>query len=32
MTIIARARGKRFLVYNGAEQVVFDARPEEEGS
>ena len=32
MTIIARARGKRFLVYNGAEQVVFDDRPLEEGS
>jgi len=32
MTIIARARGKRFLVYHGAEQVVFDDRPAAEGS
>jgi FdhD protein len=32
MTIIARARGKRFQVFNGAEKVVFDARPVEEGS
>ena len=32
MTIIARARGKRFLVYNGAEKMVFDDRPVEEGS
>ena len=31
MTIIARARGKRFQVFNGAEKVVFDARPVEEG-
>ena len=27
MTIIARARGKRFQVFNGVERVVFDARP-----
>jgi FdhD protein len=32
MTIIARTRGKRFLVYNGAEKVVFDDRPLEEGA
>jgi FdhD protein len=28
ITMIARAKGKHFLVYNGAEDVVFDARPE----
>jgi len=27
MIMIARAKGKHFLVYNGAEQVAFDARP-----
>ena len=27
MTMIARARGKHFLVYNGAENIIFDARP-----
>ncbi len=27
MIMIARAKGKHFLVYNGAEQVTFDARP-----
>jgi FdhD protein len=26
--MIARAKGRHFLVYNGAERVVFDARPE----
>jgi FdhD protein len=28
VTLIARAKGKHFLVYNGAEQVEFDAMPE----
>ena len=27
MIMIARAKGKHFLVYNGADQVAFDARP-----
>ncbi len=27
MIMIARAKGKHFLVYNGADQVTFDARP-----
>jgi hypothetical protein len=30
--IISRARCKRFPVYNGAEQVVFDDRSVEEGA
>ena len=29
MTMIARARGKHFLVYNGAENIIFDAQPEQ---
>ena len=29
MTMIARARGKHFLVYNGAENISFDAQPEQ---
>ena len=28
VTIIARAKGKHFLVYNGADTIAFDARPE----
>lgn len=28
VTLIARAKGKHFLVYNGAENVDFDAKPE----
>lgn len=28
VTLIARAKGKHFLVYNGAEQIEFDAIPE----
>ena len=28
MTMIARAKGKHFLVYNGAENISFDAQPE----
>ena len=28
MVMIARAKGRHFLVYNGTEQIVFDARPE----
>ena len=28
MIMIARAKGKHFLVYNGAEQIEFDAIPE----
>jgi len=27
VTMIARAKGRHFLIYNGAEQVTFDARP-----
>ena len=27
VVMIARAKGKHFLVYNGADQIVFDARP-----
>ena len=27
VTMIARAKGRHFLVYNGADKVVFDARP-----
>ncbi len=27
VTMIARAKGKHFLVYNGAENIVFDAQP-----
>ena len=29
MTMIARAKGKHFLVYNGKENVTFDAIPPE---
>jgi len=29
MTMIARAKGKHFLVYNGAENIIFDASPEQ---
>jgi len=28
VTMIARAKGKHFLVYNGAENIVFDAQPQ----
>jgi FdhD protein len=28
MTMIARAKGKHFLVYHGAENIIFDAAPE----
>ncbi len=28
MTMIARAKGRHFLIYNGGEQVIFDATPE----
>jgi FdhD protein len=28
VTLIARAKGRHFLVYNGAENIVYDARPE----
>ena len=31
VTLIARARGQHFLVYNGAENIVFDASPEQQG-
>lgn len=27
VTLIARAKGKHFLIYNGAERVIFDAKP-----
>ncbi len=27
VTMIARAKGSHFLVYNGAERIVFDAKP-----
>jgi FdhD protein len=30
VTMIARAKGQHFLVYNGAERVVFDAKPSRE--
>jgi len=29
MTMIARAKGKHFLVYNGADNIIFDAPPEQ---
>lgn len=29
VTMIARAKGKHFLVYNGAENIVYDAQPEQ---
>lgn len=29
VTMIARAKGKHFLVYHGAENVIFDAQPEQ---
>ena len=29
VTLIARAKGKHFLVYNGAENILFDAQPEQ---
>jgi FdhD protein len=29
MTMIARAKGKHFLVYHGAENIIFDATPEQ---
>jgi FdhD protein len=28
MTMIARAKGRHFLIYNGAEHIIFDATPE----
>ena len=28
VTMIARAKGKHFLVYNGADNIVFDAQPQ----
>ncbi len=28
VTLIARAKGKHFLVYNGSEQIEFDAMPD----
>lgn len=31
VTMIARAKGQHFLVYNGAERVVFDAKPSPRG-
>ena len=31
VTMIARAKGSHFLIYNGAERVVFDAKPERAG-
>ncbi|MCU7801610.1 MAG: formate dehydrogenase accessory sulfurtransferase FdhD [Candidatus Thiodiazotropha sp. (ex Lucinoma borealis)] len=30
VTLIARAKGKHFMVYNGAENITFDAIPEEQ--
>lgn len=32
VTMIARAKGKHFLVYNGAENITFDAKPEKRPS
>jgi FdhD protein len=29
VTMIARAKGKHFLVYNGAENILYDAQPEQ---
>jgi len=29
VTMIARAKGKHFLVYNGAENIIYDAQPEQ---
>jgi FdhD protein len=29
MTMISRAKGKHFLVYHGAENIIFDAQPEQ---
>jgi FdhD protein len=29
MTMIARAKGKHFLIYHGAENIIFDATPEQ---
>ena len=31
VTLIARAKGRHFLVYNGAEHIIFDATPEPHG-
>jgi len=31
VTMVARAKGRHFLVYNGAEHVVFDAKPARRG-
>jgi len=28
--MIARAKGKHFLVYNGAENIVYNARPQQQ--
>ena len=28
--MIARAKGKHFLVYNGAEHIIYDARPQQQ--
>jgi len=30
VTMIARAKGRHFLIYNGADRVMFDARPDPE--
>jgi FdhD protein len=27
VTMIARAKGKAFLVYNGSENIIYDSRP-----
>jgi len=32
VTLIARAKGRHFMVYNGAEQMIFDAMPEQKKS
>ena len=32
MVMVARAKGRHFLVYNGAEQIVYDAMPDPQGT
>lgn len=32
VTMIARAKGKSFLIYNGVENIVYDAKPKKPGS
>jgi FdhD protein len=32
VTMIARAKGKSFLVYNGVDNLIYDAQPKKPGS